>query len=506
MRWPLAITVGVALAASILPVQSARAQAMRGKYGELLKRLPETANTMMLVDVDGMLDSPIGRRERWREEIARRPTGVLGVPGDASKLVVAASIDLRTHQERWKLGMMQARVAAPRLSVLAAREGGYLEQLGGLDVAWTPRNMYLFSFPEKVVGFVVPADRQALKGWIGAHLATPRTFPPGWADRAVFRADAGSQVVLAVDLSGCIGPKGAELWLRTIQDADVQRDKINFELLAKSLATAKSALLEIDTGATIEGTIQVDFESPVERLRSIAKPIVLEALSEFGASIEDLNRWSYEVKGPAILMRGPLSEGSLRRILGVVSAPTLTPSGDPGREALLLGVGTPKEDAPAGDPSSYALSASRRYFRSVVDVVQGMKTDRPESQRGMRLWYDRSAKQIEDLPLLYVDNDLLSWGSGVARSLREIASGMNYAAKDVDYRIAGTANNNYGGHGDNYGGYGVTGGGGRLVDTNVIKKQSNAKLSVEIDGRRQALETSIADIRRQMVARYKLEF
>ena len=37
-------------------------------FGDLLKRIPEQANALMLVNVDGLFDSPMGRREDWRRE------------------------------------------------------------------------------------------------------------------------------------------------------------------------------------------------------------------------------------------------------------------------------------------------------------------------------------------------------------------------------------------------------------------------------------------------------
>ena len=73
-------------------------------------------------------------------------------------------------------------------TTLAAREGGYVEQIETQNIAWTPRNFYLLAFPERIVGFTVPSDRQLLAGWVKNFFIKPRTSPPGWADRAFYRA------------------------------------------------------------------------------------------------------------------------------------------------------------------------------------------------------------------------------------------------------------------------------------------------------------------------------
>lgn len=56
----------------------------------LLTRLPDNAKMLFLVDVDGLLDSTLGQIESWRDEKASQPAGILGVPGDISKAVVAS--------------------------------------------------------------------------------------------------------------------------------------------------------------------------------------------------------------------------------------------------------------------------------------------------------------------------------------------------------------------------------------------------------------------------------
>src|SRR5437868_3253712 len=124
MRWTRGIIIGITLGTVVWPGSAALGQGPSRKYGELLKRLPEGANALLLVDVDGLLDSPLGRREKWREQAADRPTGVLGASADASKFAVAAGVDLGSLEERWKIGMLETRTSPPRLSVLASREGG----------------------------------------------------------------------------------------------------------------------------------------------------------------------------------------------------------------------------------------------------------------------------------------------------------------------------------------------------------------------------------------------
>ena len=54
------------LAALLAPGGPALGQGAGGKYSPLLERLPDHANALLLVDVDGLFNSPMGKRENWR--------------------------------------------------------------------------------------------------------------------------------------------------------------------------------------------------------------------------------------------------------------------------------------------------------------------------------------------------------------------------------------------------------------------------------------------------------
>ena len=57
-----------------------------------------------------------------------------------------------------------------------------------------------------------------------------------------------------------------------------------------------------------------------------------------------------------------------------------------------------------------------------------------------------------------------------------------------------------------YGGYGYGHGVGRAADATVVKKQNGAVLDVALDGTWKGLETSIGEMRRKLVAKYKVDF
>jgi hypothetical protein len=492
MHHRLRAGVGTLLAIAFLAA-TAPAQTASRKYGELLKRIPEQSNVLLLVDVDGLFRSPLGQSEGWQARAASQSARGLGLSAEVSKVVVAANLDLQSLDENWKLGMAEVR-GTPNLGRLATREGGFVETLQNTPVAWTPRGFYLFSFPPQVIGFVAEADRQALSKWIMSTLVRPRTFPPGFADRAIHRADVGAQIVLALNLTDAVSPKLAEPWLGAQEG--VRKAKLDAELLAMRLAEVKSASLQVDVARAMQGTLRIDFRFPVDYAGPVLKELILTVLDEYGAGLPELASWNlaFDANKQAVELSGRLGEESVRRILSVVGPPRLTASTRP--DTAAQPAAAPPAEAPAqNDP----VRTSQAYFRSVVDLLDGLKQQNRPTYRSMKLWYERYAKQIEELPILGVDQDLLAWGSKVSLTLREMASGINFSAKDQTFRLAASPTGTYDG-------YGTNDSSGPQVNRDMLKAQSNAKLSVDLDARWQAMQTSIADMRRAMVAKYKVDF
>jgi hypothetical protein len=504
----------LALAAVVSLPPSALAQRGNSRvFGDLLKRIPKETNALMLVNVEGLYDSPMGRRENWRAQAAENRPDRLSLSPDVTKLAVAMGMDFQTMQERWKIGMVQHKNAPGKLEALAIREGGFVETIEKMEVAWTPRGFDLFVFPDNITGFVSPTNRQAIVTWIKDAFDHPRNFPPGFADRAIFRADNGAQIVLALDLADAVSPKMIEPWLNSIEE--VKKTKTEPKLLAPRLASVKSAFLVIRVDQSIEGQIRIEFDRPVDDTGQIGRQLILSVLEEYGADLPEMKTWSCGFdKKTAIEMSGRLSVESARKVISFANPPRLSSSygdspnpssaAEPNAVKPVTKAEPKKANTPSSQPQNPGAVASQVYFRSVTSLIDALKqVDRP-TYRSTKLWFDRYAKQIEELPILNVDKDLLDWGTMVSRTLREMASGVNYSAQNQNYTLAQDSYGNYGGYNTYYGN--VYGGGSKRLDQALIKRQSDAQLSVDLDKRWQALANSAAETRRKMVEKYQVDF
>ena len=113
---------------------------------------------------------------------------------------------------------------------------------------------------------------------------------------------------------------------------------------------------------------------------------------------------------------------------------------------------------------------------------------------------DKAALEIDRLPVLNVDEDLIAYGAGVSETFRNMRNLSKNASLDASYRQASMAGN------QGYGG-GFYGGGTTLsLSTSVMRKQETAVLKSNELAVFTMLEEKTAEIRKKMTLKYKVEF
>jgi hypothetical protein len=80
--------------------------AATAQFKSLLRRVPEQANAILLLDLDAIKISKIGIKEKWAARHKENHlAGATNIPPGVQDLVVAAHIDPATLNEEWKIAM-----------------------------------------------------------------------------------------------------------------------------------------------------------------------------------------------------------------------------------------------------------------------------------------------------------------------------------------------------------------------------------------------------------------
>src|ERR1700687_122079 len=111
-------------------------------FQDLLKRVPEQANALLVLDVDAIHNSALGRRENFAKKHENDyVSGVAAIPPTVSKMVVACQLDPTTLQHGWKIALAEVKKPVS-VSQFMRREGGTKDEISGQEVVVSPRDSY----------------------------------------------------------------------------------------------------------------------------------------------------------------------------------------------------------------------------------------------------------------------------------------------------------------------------------------------------------------------------
>jgi hypothetical protein len=135
-------------------------------YYELLRRVPDSANAIILIDVERMLMSPIAMKEKWRDKANTSDRETLHFPINSVRYMLASKLNaVANFEDLWDVALIES-IDTVSLPYLSKMEGGYLDSVEGQQVAYSPRNAFFVSLTPKIVGASFPANRQDLGRWL----------------------------------------------------------------------------------------------------------------------------------------------------------------------------------------------------------------------------------------------------------------------------------------------------------------------------------------------------
>jgi len=480
--------------------------ALAAPFDNLLTKVPAGANTLVLIDVETTLAAPVALEEGWGKQLelnyVERP---IFLPPEASKLVIAASLRSNDDFSRlWELAAMELTEPMSMRSI-ARSEGGYVDEINGVKSAWTPSDAYFVALADHELGVMFPAERQFVSRWVDFTQHNSVVKISNYLQSATKLASAKIPILFAIDLKDVVQPHKIK---QTLQDSPtVKESGIAVAEVSKILVSIQGAVLRVAVGKNVQGQLRIDFAEPVAPIKSIAKELVINALDNLGAHVEDLTNWKLELEDKAITMRGPLSVDGQRRVFSIVEIPST-------KFSSLKG--TPQEGEEE-IPESLIRESSLTYYRSTDVLIKDLRRDLRGNKASSAVM-ERYARKIDRMPILNVDDELLDYGSQLAETLRTMALSKRTGGIQSGTQTAGMGEGNRGGSYSNYndgygGGYGYGRGGDRLASAkDSAARRSSIKANAMAESKRMRVEgfklidDHSAAIRRQMTKKYGVEF
>ncbi len=400
----------IGLGGIIVICMAARLEVAVAGFEELLLRVPADANTLVLIDAEKIMKSELAEKEGWKEKYATAYVDMpLMLPPNASRLVLAASIDLSSWTPSWEAAAMDVS-QTPAIVEIAKSEKGHLDTLAKAQAAWTPFNAYFIELAPRVLGVVHPAKRQFAARWIegGSHRTQPAL------SRFLHMSAEPSKmggIMMALDLEDLMSPEQLQQELE--QSKVVKEHEADAVSLSRMFADVKGVTLRVGIRDKMVGDFAVHFGQDVSSIKSFAKPLLLEFLARAGAAVNDFKAWKLveSPRGTILSLQGPLSNRGLRRLMSVVELPTHHAHSGSGHD---------------GASSASPAEATQLHFRAVSSLLNDLMDKEGDDTLGHQamIWNQRYARKIDRLPLLNVDPDMQAYSGQVSSLLMQTANAL----------------------------------------------------------------------------------
>lgn len=483
------------LSVSFLTVLVMSATCVASDFNDLTVKVPQGANAIMAIDVAKTLTTPLAKKNGWDRKLteggADRP---LYLPPEAEKLLSAAQIDIaRNFTKSWNVSLFGLSESIP-IGVVARLEGGYVDKIEDVDVAWLPRDAYVMKTSDTTLIMQSPANRQAAARWISSQRNSEAMGISDYLGVALAAMNRAPHIVMALDASNSIQRHRVEQQVQ--QSGFLEKHSLDLEQVAGLIAGLQGAVLEITFTDKVTAMARIDFAQPVPFNKTVAKALVLATLDTKQMSLPGIDSLSFSVVDKSIVLEGELPMDSLRRLLSLMEPPSTKFSSL--KDANV-------EEASGDDMAKNSLA----YFQVTQSLMKDLR-QKAGSYNSDAFWIDMYSTKIDKLPILHVDDDLLTYGQNLTETLR-VMSGSRKNARLQGGAAArsdlaeGTITHN-GNDGYGYGNFSYST--PRSRETAAGNARANAAASgtsVKIQGW-QLIDNATTQIRRDMTKRYNLDF
>ncbi len=191
---------------------------------------------------------------------------------------------------------------------------------------------------------------------------------------------------MAIDLQHVMSPEVIRDRLENFEA--LKGRNVDLDQLSKVLATIQGLTLGITIDDDIQGAFIVDFAQDISMIADFAQPLLLEALANHGAMIDEFKAWKPTVKGKRLRIQGPLFASGMQRIMSLVDTP-------PAMQAQRTAAAADGQGADGqGAERRLVALASQQHFKAVSSLLDDLRQSKRSagSVGQVGLWFEKYAQ------------------------------------------------------------------------------------------------------------------
>jgi hypothetical protein len=471
-------------------------------WADLIQGAPHGANAIGLIDVGSLREQ--GEKNPSTAEILETLKGALS--DGVNRGAFVAELTPGNLEPVWEAGLVITN-KFPTAEKLAKATGGYVDEIEGMKVVWTPKNAFLAVQGDDRVVAYRPANRKALAKLLRDKKANgPHALSP-YLQSVVKRGTVKTPVTIGLDLTDAVSPAALKQQLATL--SSVAGSEMSVDQIAKLMMDLEGLTFTVTADEKATATLRIDFKSSPQALAKVGKAMIIEVFGRGGAELPEMADWKLVVSGDSMMLSGRIGKFSLSHVLSLFNTPFAI--------GTMQSYASSSDGAPDLSDSQKMALASKKYFTSVNKIVENVRGFSAQTLGQRGLWCDREGRKIDQLPILGVDPDMLNYGAAVSGLLRgsglEIRNVNMQAATMTDKSMVTAGGGGYGyGYGWGGGGWGLpsagynAGAAARDTANLQVKSQQNLAAQgayLEAMGK---IDQITPQVRRAMTQKYNIEF
>jgi hypothetical protein len=385
--------------------------------GDLAGKIPASTNAIVAVDVKAALQSAYAQAWGWTADGgSKMGTNPFARLNGVDRCLAAARFNFGTMDTSWETALMQ------RTDPKQALPGMAVDKLAGKPTSRGPGGLLLVDLGDNTIAAVQDSDRQLAGQWIEQRAALGKASE--YLQQAAAKATASTPIVVAFDLKDVVStPEAMQMLQGDPPEGLGEVSEGDLGELAALFASIKGITLTIGAEKEPRGEATVNFGKDTSKLGANAKPVLLDLLGRQGMAIADFKNWDFQPSGDRVVATGTFSTGGVKRVMRTIR----TPMHPAPKSAAQVAA------AKSGDPADKS-AASRRYFTAISSTIDELKPGKSLAETSR--WLVRDAKEIDAMPLLGVDPELVAWGGHVSATLRDIAGTQATGQRQITAQTA----------------------------------------------------------------------
>lgn len=449
--------------------------------------MPADVNAVVRIDVASIYQTPLAKKEGWLKKATESFIQQEAfIPPGTLQILVGAQLDLSerlTSQKKYTILVPEGISSVEKLSDWLP---GGIQRIGGKPGAAFGDDGFVVDSGDGCWLATTQCNRQTIARWVQSGPATGESRLSPYLYAALDPSKNPAQAVMAIDLRDNFAVEH----LRTMLDEEkwfptaAARDQA-----ADTLASVVGATISISFDADRKAKIVVDFAKDAAVLKPVLQKLISTVVQKVGASEDDLKGWKWHVDGQRVVGSGELSAGRGRRLLSILEPPSVT-------QVIPSAANTASPaNTPANATKEREATASLKYCKSLKILLEDLRESISKVDHDHALWFERYARKIDDLPRLYVNNDLLDYSAKVSSSLRYQGQTQRMANIRGGTRASQSVSSAW-----------YYGNSRPDVAASLARREENQGEKEVRFAEWKAIEDGLAEIRRKLTALYEIEF